>query len=181
MDLQTKALAGDLVAVIDFALLEGSLGRITLEQVEARLQGKKLSDAQQKSLEAVRAVGTLDEAVKMVEAGRGSPEAFQKAAALLKPLLARGVVPESREHRMQFYSILLRYGMEAKDPETAQKALDGFKPLLPQDNPKVAPWLKAQQDRIDAMTAEKQPSGESESEPEEEAEGEEEEIEEDDG
>ncbi len=147
LDLRAKAQAGDPAAQIDFALLEGEMGSITFEEVQKRLEGKKLSDAQKAQLSDVE-LGAM-----MAAVGEATDQESAKAAMKkLADAYAAGRMPNSKEGKFEFLNVLVNYGLTAGDPDVAQKALDALKPLLREsmgsNNKRLEDQIRAVEDKI---------------------------------
>lgn len=160
-DLRAKAQSGDAVAQIDFALLEGNLGRISYEDVQKRLEGKKLSDVQKALL------GDVELGVLMADVGKATDKtSAQTAMKKVAEAYAAGRVPTGSEKKMEFLGIVLQEGLTEEDPDLAQKALDAVKPLYEEaygkDNPKLQQWLQGVADKISEMRAAEEGCGEEE-------------------
>lgn len=150
VDLRAKAKAGDPAAQIEFTLLEGDLARITLEEVNKRLQGKQLTDAQKAMLvdiELGEMMGELNNATSEAEARVTMKKVADAYAA--------GRSPTGSEKRLQFFGVVLTYAMAEENADLAQKALDAVKPIYEEtygkDNPKLQQWLKTMSEKIAEM------------------------------
>jgi hypothetical protein len=163
LDLRAKAAAGDATAQIEFALLEGDLGRIKFDELSKRLEGKALSDSQKEALKSVQAGAVLAEAKAALNNGRGSKEAWGIAGKMLADAYAAGLMPAAAERKQEFCAILLQYALNVqKDADLAQRALDDLKPLLEAmgaDNPQVGKWLRVQEDKIAELRAQEKEGG----------------------
>jgi hypothetical protein len=153
LDLRAKARSGDATAQIDFALLEGDLGRITFEEVQQRLGDGKLSDAQTAKLRGVEASAVLAAAVKELQTVRDE-EGFLPVGKKVADAYAQGLMPDGTERRQQFLSVAFNYALATKDAALATKALDALKPVIKElagDDPRVADWIKSQEGKIAAL------------------------------
>ena len=147
LDLRAKAQSGDAAAQIEFALLEGDLGRIPFADLQNRLKGKKLSDAQK-----VR-VGDIELGTLIAEVDKAREDAARGAAMKsVADAYAAGRLPSGSERKMEFLGIVLRHGLVTEDPDLAQKAIDTLKPLYEEaygkDNPKLQQHLQQVSDKI---------------------------------
>ena len=150
LELRAKAQSGDAAAQIEFALLEGSLGRITFDETRKRLEGKNLSDAQKAALADV-------EMGAMIGALHGSQDEASAKAAMktIADAFAAGRVPSGTEQKRQFLEAALQYGLVEKNADLAQKAFDAIKPvyeeLAGKDNPRLQQWIRETADMIEDM------------------------------
>ncbi len=155
LDLRAKAQAGDAAAQIEFALLEGDMGTIPFEEVQKRLEGKKLSDAQKAQLGELE-MGAMIAAVGKAEGEDASRAAMKKVA----DAYAAGRMPAAKERQYEFLNILLTYGMAEEDPDLAQKALDALKPVLREmmgtGNKRLEDQISALEDKIADLRAAKE-------------------------
>jgi hypothetical protein len=153
LDLRASARSGDPAARIDFALLECDLGRISLTDLQQRLEGKSLSDAQRAVLAEVEAGALIAEVAKSRDRA-----AAQKVAGAW----ARGQMPRGNERRIEFLEIVLQCGLDEGDPDLAQKALDTISPLYEEaygkDTPKLQQWFRDITERIADLRARKKPA-----------------------
>ncbi len=153
-DLRAKARSGDAAAEIDVALLEGDLELIAFDEVQKRLEGKKLSDAQNGLFKDVELSSM------MAEVDKAPDEAAGKAVAKkLADAYAAGRLPATKERKQRFFFILLQYADSEQDADLAQKALDAVKPMLKEemgDDPRLAAWIQKRQDAIEELRAKKE-------------------------
>lgn len=158
LDLRAKAQSGNAAAQVDFALLEGDLGRIPFADVQKRLEGKTLSDAQKTTLADVE-LGSLIGEVSKAQDEQSGRAAMKKVA----DAYAAGRVPAAGERRMQFFGIVLQHGLLEEDPDLAQKALDAVKPLYEEaygkDNPKLQQYFLQISDKIAELRGAKTEGG----------------------
>jgi hypothetical protein len=153
MDLRAKALSGDAAAQIDFALLKGELGWVPFEDLKKQLDGKELSDAQRQQLRALEANALLAEVAKELAAAK-SDDGFVAPAKRIVDAYAQGLLPSGPERQQQYLSIVFSYALFQKDAALAKKALDALTPVLKQmvgDDPRLAAWIRDQEDKIAAL------------------------------
>ena len=153
-DLREKARNGDAAAEIEVALLEGDLEILAYGEVQKRIDGKKLSDAQTEMLK------DLELGAMITEVGNSTDQETGLAAAKkLADAYAAGRVPVAKGRKQPFFFILLQYAHSQKDAVLAQKALDAVKPILKEemgDDPRLSSWIQKQQDGIDELRAQKE-------------------------
>lgn len=158
LELRAKAQSGDPGAQIDFALLEGDLGRIKFDEVQKRLEGKKLSDAQKQVLGEVELGAMIAAAADATDEG-----AFRDAAKRLADGFAAGRVPATNERKQPFFNILLQYGLSEKNPDLAQKSLDALKPILREtlgdNNERLEAAIRKMDDKIAELREPKKEGG----------------------
>lgn len=151
-DLQAKAKAGDPAAQVDLALLEGDLGRIPFEEIEQRIAGKELSEAQSAMLVDVE-LGLL-----MAELDKAKSEDEANASAKkVADSFGAGRIPNDAEKKQRFIQISLSYAVREENPDLAQKAFDALRPLYEaqhgKDNPQLQRWIQQVSDKIAEMRA----------------------------
>lgn len=153
LELRAKATSGDPAAQIDFALLEGDLGRITFDEVQQRLEGKKLSDAQKLQCGGVQAGAVLAGVMKELQSVRDE-QGFVPVGKKIADAYAEGLMPNGAERRQQYLSIVFNYALIQKDAAMATKALDAMKPVLKEmvgDDPRLADYFKGLEAKIEAL------------------------------
>ena len=154
LDLRAKAQSGDATAQIDFALLEGRLGRITFDETRKRLEGKNLSDAQKAALADIELGGMIS--ALLASQDEASAKAAMKTIA---DAFAAGRIPIGIERRAQFLGAALQHAMTEKSADLAQKAFDAIKPVYEElhgKDPRLQQWIRETTDRIEDMRASKE-------------------------
>jgi len=149
-ELRKKAAAGDEAAVIELALLEGELGLAKYAEVEKRLAGKTLTDAQKATLTELHANSAVKDVLESLTPG-GGEDALRAATEKLLALKKEGLAPTSPQLRFPFYNLLLRYGMMEKDPDLATDALNELKKMVPMEDAGMAAKVRAIEDQIEEM------------------------------
>ncbi len=154
VDLRAKAKTGDDAAEIDVALLEGDLELLSFDEVQKRLDGKKLSDAQNELLRDVEITSMLN---AVVSAGRDQAAAMAAAKKVTDAYTA-GRVPASKGRHQLFYFIVFQSALAEGDPDLAQKALDAVKPLVREmvgNDQSFDAWAREQQEAVEDVRAKK--------------------------
>jgi hypothetical protein len=161
MELRKRVADGDTSAEIDLAMMECELAIIDFGELEEKLEGKELTDAQKAKLEVLEVDGTLDEMLKVLNAGgRGNQQALQSAGKELLALHRKGRQPSDNQKQLVFFNILYHYSQAVKDWNLAEEALTEMGKRLPQENQRAQTWLETQLKRVAELKAE--PSGEEE-------------------
>ncbi len=154
MDLRAKARSGDLAAQVDFALLEGDLGRVRFAELRKRLEGKDLSAAQKVIMQDVE----LGEMIRDVTDAQDDATAHANLDKLAAAY-ARGRSPSGGERRRQFLALVLEYALGHDDADLAQRALDAVRPLYEEaygkDNVELQGWLRQTSEQINDLRAAK--------------------------
>jgi len=153
MDLRAKALSGDAAAQVDFTLLKGELGWIPFEDLKKQLDGKELSGAQRQQLGGLQANALLAEVAKELAVAQNG-DGFAVPAKKIVDAYAQGLLPSGAERQQQYLGIVFSYGLVQKDAALARKAFDALKPVVKQmvgDDPRLAAWIREQEDKIAAL------------------------------
>lgn len=159
LDLKAKAASGDAAAQIDFALLEGELGRVPFEDLKKRLAGKKLSDAQ------TAALGDVELGAMMAVVQGAQDEATARAGLkVVADAFASGRLPADTQRRQTFLGFTLSYALSTEDAALAQKAFEPLKALIEEehgkDNEQVKEWVRKVGHKIaDLRAASEEQSG----------------------
>jgi hypothetical protein len=149
MDLRAKAATGDAGAQIDLALAEGDLDLIPFEEVQKRIEGKKLTDAQKAMLAEVEYGSMIASIYKATDKA-----AQQELAKKIADCFVAGRLPTDAGRKQAFYQVTLSYAMNEGDPDLAQKALDVLRPMLEQEHGKDNPQLQNSFRRVEDKIAE---------------------------
>ena len=172
LDLEAKAKAGDEAAQIELTLREGDLGRITFDEVQKLLAGKKLTEDQNTMLVDLELSGLVD-ALSNVK----SEDEARAAAKKVADSFLAGRIPNAAEKKQRFVQIAFSYGMREEVPDLAQKAFEALKSIYEEqhgkDNPQLQKWEEQISSKIAEMRAAKEEKGSEEEEGTEEGCGEE--------
>ncbi|HEX5137179.1 MAG TPA: hypothetical protein VFY93_09415 [Planctomycetota bacterium] len=157
LDLRAKAKAGDPAAQIELTLLEGDLGRISFEEVQTRLKGKKLTDEQQAMLGDVELGAMISELQKSEDEAAAKPRMKRIADTF-----ASGRLPRDAEKKQMFLQITLSYAVSEEDPDLVEKAFGPLKAIYEQqlgNDPRVQEWARKIEDKIAEMRDAQKGSG----------------------
>ncbi|MFI5403487.1 MAG: hypothetical protein ACHQ1G_11160, partial [Planctomycetota bacterium] len=112
VELRGKARGGDAAAELELALLEGDLGILPFDEVQKRVAGKKLSEAQTALLDQME----LTSLIGAVMNARQDPDAANAAAQKLAEAYAAGRVPASKGQQETLYFIVFQHALSEGDP-----------------------------------------------------------------
>lgn len=141
VDLRKKAESGDQAARIDFAILRGEMGKLTVAELHAELAPLgKLSPAQEKALGGVLANAQFDE-IQRTAVG-------EKCAGML----AKGHIPADEQKRGSFWMQIMEYADFRKDAALYEQALEGAKAIYG-GNPQAAGFFKTKEARLAELKA----------------------------
>jgi hypothetical protein len=155
VELRGKARSGDAAAELEVALLEGDLDMIAFDELQKRVEGKKLSAEQTALVGEIEMRGLIG----AVRNARQDPDAANAAAKKLAEAYAAGRVPASKGQQETLYFIVFQHALSEADPDLAQKAFDAAKALVKERvgaDPGFDTWVKGMQDKIDDVRAQKE-------------------------
>ncbi len=141
VDLRKKAGSGDNNAKIDFAILRGEMGQLSVADLQRELGALgKLSPAQEKSLGGVLANARFDEIQKTAVG--------EKCAGML----AQGLIPADEQKRGSFWLQIVEYADFRRDADLYEQALEGAKAVYG-GNPQAAAFFKQKESRLAELKA----------------------------
>ncbi len=146
--LKKKAAGGDVAAQIEVALFECLLGKIDYDEMEERLEGKKLSDAQKKQMRALELDVEVRDALQILRAERRADDAYTSVGEDLAAVFKKGETPASENLRPAYWKIIMKYGLLKKDHALAKAAIKKLAKLYGEDDRRV----KRLRERLESAT-----------------------------
>ena len=127
--LRKQAAGGDKAAAIDLLLLECEIHRIDLADLEEKVEGKTLSEAQKKRFKALAADEEVAEMIPLIDRSNYSAAMLGDAGETFVEHLNGGGIPLGRKTGSYYWLCIGTYAWDKKDSELVERSLKELEPL----------------------------------------------------